>query len=273
MNNANRLLKLNGKPIDSLEKLKENFNAEELTSSYKDGSLIRWLDFFFYDKISAQVKNIDPNENIGEQLAKIFKEPHETSDTFPKGTILDYKKNVENLEDRNDIFKSAEELLQEADNFYNQKNYRETLSRCMDAYCLSNEEAVEHLQKVINESYSEEKNFKLRKFFSIIIAILITTTIIFSLGYFKTQNEFKNLKSNEQYINRKLDDLNEEKKFAQRERDKLKKENQNLKQELEKTKKELSDALKRLKNSTSSVNVNRTNSNVHLNTTNIQYQH
>lgn len=145
----------------------------------------------------------------------------------------------------------------------------------MDAYCLGNEEAVEHLQKVINESYSEEKNFKLRKFFSMIIAILITTTIIFSLGYFETNNELKNLKSNEQSINRKLDNLNEEKKFVQGERDKFKKENQDLKQELEKTKKELSDALVKLKklNSTSSVNVNRTNSNVHLNTTNIQYQH
>lgn len=215
MDNANRQLKLNGKIIYSLDELKENFNAEELVTAYKDGSLIRWLEFFFYGKIADKVKAVNPDENLIEQLTHIFM----------------------NSDEYKNIFGNTETLMKEAADYCAKKNYREAVKKYMDAYYLGNDEAgdklreslgallksqkqsdateivalkkrIEYLEhqlalkskQTVDKSESQKQSDateiatlkKSRKFISIIAAILAVTTIIFSAGYFKSVDEFEN---------------------------------------------------------------------------------
>lgn len=271
MDKENRQLKLNGKIIHSLKELKENFNAEELTASYKDGSLIRWLEFFFYGKIADKVRAVNPDKNLIEQLTHIFTDSNE--DCEPRKIFIhNDKKPEENHESQEDIFNSAETLMKEAENYYDEKNYREAVKKYMEAYCLGNNEAVNKLHESLNALSKSEKQAdsieidarkKSHKFISIIAAILAVTTIIFSLGYFQSFNKIKNLEvmlNNEraQYVN----------------------DTSVLKQQLNKTQRDLEsankeiDRLSKLVNKTDSSvvksNVNGSQSTIHASNSNIR---
>lgn len=156
METENIQIKLNGKIIYSLEELKENFNVEELVASYKDGSLIRWLEFFSMEIIADKIRAINPNKNLTDQLKQIFMDGNESYKP-QKNLMHDNEKTEENLKRWEDIFPSAETLMKEAENYYAEKNYREAVKKYMDAYCLGNDEAVDKLRKLLTLSESEKQ--------------------------------------------------------------------------------------------------------------------
>lgn len=272
MENENIQLKLNGKIIYSLEELKKNLNAEELVIAYKDGLLIYWLEFFFYEKTADKIRAINPDKDLIEQLTHILMESSEEHVEPPKIFSSNDKNFGDNQEGNNNIFKSAETLLQEADDCYAEKDYRRALSKYIDAYYLGNETANDKLLELLNALFlngkfspSEEKIFKSRKFLHSIIVVLTLTTILFFLGYFSSLGTIE-------YLNAKIEDLNEKYKQALQDKEKYK-------QQLDETRKDLEEArqeIDRLNHPVSINNiyashgtVNTNNSNIHGNSNDI----
>ena len=199
MANEKWRLILNDKPVYSLKEIRENFNAEELAKSYKEGSLIRWLEFFFYEKTASKVRNINHDENLIEQITSIFMNDNEDFVDPKKDFIGSNEANIDdNREVQRKIFKNTEILIQEADNYHQEKNYREALKKYMDAYYLGNESAADKLIDSIVElipTKNKEKFFKSRKFLLIIVAVLTVMTNFFAFGYFDSIKEITKLRT------------------------------------------------------------------------------
>lgn len=271
MDKEHRQLKLNGKIIYSLEELKENFNAEELVAGYKDGSLIRWLEFFFYGKIADKVRAVNPDKNLIEQLTHIFTDSNENCE--PRKIFMHVDEKLEeNHESREDIFDNAETLMKEAENYYAEKNYREAVKKYMEVYCLGNDEAVDKLHESLNALLKSEKRTdsteiearkKSHKIVSIIATILAVTTIIFSLGYFQLLNKIQNFDAT----------LNNERTRYVNDTSVLKQQLDKTKRDLENARKEI-DRLSKLVNKTDPAsfksNVNGSQSTIHASNSNIR---
>lgn len=266
MDNENHQLKLNGKFIYSLEELKENFNTKELATAYKDGSLIRWLEFFFYGKTADKIRTINPDKDLIEQLTHIFMESSEEHIEPPKIFSSNDKNFGDNQEGNNNIFKSAETLLQEADDCYAEKDYRRTLSKYIDAYYLGNETANDKLFELLNalfpngkSSQPEEKIFKSRKFLYSIIVVLTLTIILFFLGYFQSLGEIE-------YLNAKIEDQNDKYTSLKRKLDKAEKDLKEAQQEIDR----LNHPVSILKQQLGNNNVYASHGNVNTNNSNIR---
>lgn len=63
------------KKISSFEQFIDNFDLEAVKMYYLGGSLVRWTELCGQSEIARQLKNIDPQKNIDEQLAFIFDKP------------------------------------------------------------------------------------------------------------------------------------------------------------------------------------------------------
>ena len=63
---------LKQKTITSIEELRENWNEEEIALYYANGRLIEWLNYYFYDELAEQIRNLEKVENVMPALKEIL---------------------------------------------------------------------------------------------------------------------------------------------------------------------------------------------------------
>lgn len=54
---------LDGKPVRNLDELRDNFNIEDILTSYRNGSLKRWLETRGLEEELSKLKNI-PDDDV-----------------------------------------------------------------------------------------------------------------------------------------------------------------------------------------------------------------
>ncbi len=228
MNKKNCRLRLNGKLMYSVEDVRKNFNETELVQSYKDGTLLKWLELFFYEDLAAKVRAVDINKNLNTQLKDIFfREEVEPPATIIPKKILQADVSTFKIE--------TDKIVAEASKYHEEKNFRKAVGKYLDAYCLGRDEVFGKIIESLNalfpkESPGEENFFQSQKFLKGVIAVLAVAMIILLFANFDLSNNNRELnleidgyKSlNERLFNeiqdrqRKFDELKEELKDAER---------------------------------------------------------
>lgn len=145
----------NGKKVNTIEELQDNFDLEKVMAYFLDGKLLRWLDDRYYDEEAEAVEELKADDSdLSHKLCNIFDVPYPEDDV----SVDDLKIIQEKKEKLRQLGATEEQLSHAAQTAFNQMELadlldadEDTIYLCGDLFTIPTRMTNKHYIGMINK--------------------------------------------------------------------------------------------------------------------------